>query len=115
MADVFDQVTHYSAVIGAVAMMTVLAVVLRWGVGTSHDQPSPYIPDPNDVTGFGLLEEVSTVPTQALADALRTRLVASGIRATVAAVDAGGFRLLVFRHDMVDAKLVLSEGPPQSR
>ena len=36
-----------------------------------------------------------------------SRLVRAGIRATIGRVD-GGYRLLVFRDDLVDARLVLS-------
>ena len=64
--------------------------------------------DPDDPMGSGLLEEVTRVPSETAAGLLRRRLAGQGIRATVARVDPEGFRLLVFRDDLVNAKVVLS-------
>lgn len=102
-----DQATRFFALFGGLIMMGVMAVALRWTFGTGKDQPGPRIPDPDDPTGDGLLEEVSRVPTETAAQVLRSRLLASGIRATVGRVD-GAYRLLVFPKDLVDAKLVLT-------
>ncbi len=97
------------AILGALLMMGGLALTLRWTFGTGRDQPAPHVPDPDDPTGDGLLEEVSRVPTEPAAQVLRGRLGAAGIRATVGRVD-GGYRLLVFHDDLVNARVVLSRG-----
>lgn len=104
-----DQVTRLVAVLGGLLMMGGMVLALRWTFGTGRDQPGPRIPDPDDPTGDGLLEEVSRVPTETAAQVLRSRLVAAGIRATVGRVE-GGYRLLVFPKDLVDARTVLSRG-----
>ncbi|MBW0114390.1 hypothetical protein [Pseudonocardia abyssalis] len=103
-----DQATRFFALFGGLIMMGVMALALRWTFGTGRDQPGPRIPDPDDPTGNGLLEEVSRVPTEPAAQVLRARLRGAGIRATVGRVD-DGYRLLVFPKDLVDAKLVLAE------
>ena len=104
-----DQMTRLFVLFGGLLMMGGLALALRWTFGTGRNQPAPHVPDPDDPTGDGLLEEVSRVPTEPAAQVLRGRLGAAGIRATVGRVD-GGFRLLVFREDLVNARVVLSRG-----
>ncbi len=89
-------------------MMGVLALFLRWTFGTGANQPGPRIPDPDDPTGDGLLEEVSRVSTEPAAQVLRLRLAEAGIRATIAPRTPDAFRLLVFPTDLVDALVVLS-------
>jgi len=106
---VADQATRLFVLFGGLAMMAVLALALRWTFGAGRDQPGPRVPDPDDPTGDGLLEEVSRVPTEPAARVLRDRLLGAGIRATVGRVD-GAYRLLVFRDDLVDARVVLSRG-----
>jgi hypothetical protein len=103
-----DQATRFFALFGGLIVMGVMALALRWTFGTGKDQPGPRIADPDDPTGDGLLEEVSRVPTETAAQVLRARLLDSGIRATVGRAD-GGYRVLVFPKDVVDAKLVLAE------
>lgn len=90
-------------------MLGLLVLGLGWTWGTGRNQPGPRIPDPDDPTGDGLLEEVSRLPTEAAAQVLRTKLAAAGIRATVGRLPGGGHRLLVFRDDLVNAKIVLLE------
>lgn len=92
--------------IGAVLMLGIVLLALRWTFGTGRDLPAPHLPDPDDHTGDGLLTEVSRVPTEAAAQVLRTRLADAGIRATIGRAD-GAFRLLVFPADLVDAKVVV--------
>ncbi|MHA6796129.1 hypothetical protein ACVGVM_21830 [Pseudonocardia bannensis] len=90
-----------------------LVLLLRWTYGNSRSQPAPPGHDPDDTTGDGLLEEVSRVPTEAAAQVLRSRLRGAGIRATIRRPGrnaAGGYRLLVFSADLVDARTVLSRG-----
>jgi hypothetical protein len=103
-----DQLSRFAALFGGLAMMVGLLLALRWTFGTGRNQPAPPVADPDDPTGFGLLEEVSVVPTEAAAEVLRSRLLAAGIRATVARAQGGGYRLLVFRDDLVPARVVLS-------
>jgi hypothetical protein len=104
-----DQATRFFALFGGIIMMGVMALALRWTFGTGKDQPGPRIPDPDDPTGLGLLEEVSRVPTEPGAQVLRARLRAAGIRATIAR-DRETFRLLVFPADLPNARVVLSRG-----
>lgn len=91
---------------GGLALMGLLAVLLRWTWGTGRHL---HVPDPNDPTGDGLLTEVTRVATEAVAQRLRARLHAGGIRATIGR-DGAGYRLLVFPDDLVDAKVVLAGG-----
>ncbi len=100
---------RFFALFGGFIMMGGLIVGLRWTFGTGRDQPGPRVPDPDDPTGDGLLEEVSRVPTEPAAQILRSRLHAAGIRATVSGAD-GGYRLLVFPADLLDARVVLGRG-----
>jgi hypothetical protein len=104
-----DQATQVVVVIGGLLMMGGLFLALRWTFGTSRNQLHPRIADPDDPIGDGLLEEVSTVPTESAAQVLRSRLEDAGIRATIGRAH-GGYRLLVFRDDLLDAKVVLSRG-----
>lgn len=104
-----DQTTRFFVLFGGLIMMGAMALALRWTFGTGRDQPGPRIPDPDDPTGDGLLEEVSRVPTETAAQVLRTRLRKAGIRATVAH-ERDAYRLLVFPADLVNAKLVLASG-----
>lgn len=101
--------TRFFVLFGGMIMMLGLVFALRWTWGTGKDLPGPRVIDPDDPTGDGLLEEVSRAPTEPAAQVLRSRLLANGIRATVGR-ENGGYRLLVFRDDLVTAKLVLSRG-----
>jgi hypothetical protein len=91
------------ATFGGLVVMGLFAVILRWTWGTGKEHR---LPDPDDPTGDGLLEEVTTVPTEDAARLLRTRLTEAGIRATVGRA-GGNYRLLVFPADAGRAKLVL--------
>ncbi|TWF78801.1 hypothetical protein FHX44_114725 [Pseudonocardia hierapolitana] len=93
-------------ILGAVLMLGIVLLALRWTFGTGRDQPAPHVPDPDDPTGDGLLTEVSRVPTEAAAQVLRSRLADAGIRSTVGRAGEG-YRLLVFRADLVNARLVV--------
>lgn len=97
------------ALVGAALMMVVLLLALRWTFGTGRNQVAPHVPDPDDPTGDGLLEEVSRVPTESPAQVLRSRLGEAGIRATISRA-SGAYRLLVFHNDAVNARVVLSRG-----
>ncbi len=99
--------TRFFVLFGGLIMMGVLALALRWTFGTGKNAPGLRIPDPDDPTGDGLLEEVSRVPTEPAAQVLRSRLQAGGIRSTVGRADSA-YRLLVFPADLVNAKLILS-------
>ena len=103
-----DQATRLFVLFGGLLLMLVLMLALRWTFGTGNQHPAPRVPDPDDPTGDGLLQEVSRVPTQTAAEVLRSRLGRAGIRATIGHTDSG-YRLLVFADDLVPAKLVLSQ------
>jgi hypothetical protein len=100
--------TRLFVLFGGFALMGAMMLALRWTFGTGRNQPGPRIPDPDDPTGDGLLEEVSRVPTETAARVLRARLVRAGIRSTIGRT-AGGYRLLVFPADLVPAKIVLRD------
>ncbi|HLU56543.1 MAG TPA: hypothetical protein VKZ81_13885 [Pseudonocardia sp.] len=97
-----------SVLIGAVVMLGVVLLALRWTFGTGRDLPVPPVPDPDDPTGDGLLTEVSRVPTEAAAQVLRARLAEAGIRSTVGRAGEA-YRLLVFPADEVNARLVVGQ------
>ena len=99
--------TRFFVLFGGMIMMVGVAVALRWTFGTGHHQL--HVPDPDDPTGDGLLEEVSRVPTEPAAQVLRARLGQAGIRATIGRAE-GAYRLLVFPRDLPDAHVVLSGG-----
>lgn len=102
------QVTRFFALFGGLIMMVGVILALRWTFGTGKSLPGPRVIDPDDPTGDGLLVEVSRVPTEPVAQVLRSRLRGAGIRATIGRADGGGYRLLVFRDDLVDARILLS-------
>jgi hypothetical protein len=95
-------------IFGAVLMLGIVLLALRWTFGTGRDQLAPHVPDPDDPTGDGLLTEVSRVPTEAAAQVLRSRLAEAGIRATIGRAD-GAYRLLVFPADLPDARVVIGQ------
>ena len=97
-----------TVILGAVLMLGILLIALRWTFGTGRDQPAPYVPDPDDPTGDGLLTEVSRVPTEAAAQVLRSRLATAGIRATIGRA-GGAYRLLVFPADVGNARIVVRQ------
>lgn len=91
--------------VGVVVLMGLLTLGLRWTFGTGKNLR---IPDPDDPLGDGLLAEVARAPTEAAAHALRSRLAAAGIRATIGR-EGRTYRLMVFEDDVGEAKLVLRE------
>lgn len=95
----------------AMVGLAVLIGLMRWTFGTGKGGPAPRVEDPDDPTGFGLLEEISVVPTAAAAELLRSRLAAQRVRATIRRdPDGSAHRILVFPTDVVTARLVLSRG-----
>jgi hypothetical protein len=105
-----DGGTRLLLLLGAPAMLALLALGLRLTFGTGRNQPGPRIADPDDPTGDGLLEEAGRAASEPAAGVLRDRLAGAGIRATIGRADSG-YRLLVFPKDLGNAKLVLSQGP----
>jgi hypothetical protein len=95
-------------IFGALLMLGIVLLALRWTFGTGRDQPAPYLPDPDDPTGDGLLAEVSRVPTAAAAQVLRSRLAEAGIRSTIGRAGQA-YRLLVFPADLGNARLVVRQ------
>ncbi|MBW0105883.1 hypothetical protein [Pseudonocardia sp. KRD291] len=94
---------------GAAVVLVVMASLLRWTFGTQNSRRPP-VNDPADPVNDGLLEEVSRVPTEPAAQVLRRRLAEQGIRSTVSRAGDDGYRLLVFRDEVKDARVVLSRG-----
>jgi hypothetical protein len=85
----------------ALAAVLVLAALLRYTFGTGTTGALPG--NDGDV---GLLETVATVPTREAAEVLAARLAREKVRATIAH-DEAGWNLLVFPHDVDDAKVAL--------
>lgn len=94
---------RFLSLFGGLVLVGVLFVALRWTWGTGRNMR---IPDPDDPVGDGLLVEVARAPTEAVVQVLRSRLIGAGIRATVGRA-GGNYRLMVFRDDAGQAKLVL--------
>ena len=94
---------RFLSLFGGLVLMGVLFLALRWTWGTGRNLR---IPDPDDPVADGLLVEVARAPTEAAAQALRSQLTGAGIRATVGRGNSG-YRLMVFRDDAGQAKLVL--------
>ena len=88
-------------ILTAIAVMVLLAGLLRWTWGTG-----PKGALPSDDGDVGLLETVATVPTREAAEVLAARLSREKVRATIAH-DAAGWNLLVFPRDVDDAKVAL--------
>ena len=84
----------------ALAVIGVLALVLRWAYGSSLAPRST----PQKAGDFGLLREVALVETQDGANALRALLSDAGIRSTSAKVPGAGTRVLVFATDLDRAR-----------
>ena len=81
-------------IVAAVAVLILLAGLLRWTFGTG---PTGAVPsEDGDV---GLLETVATVPTREAAEVLAARLAREKVRATIAQ-DEAGWNLLVFPGDV---------------
>ncbi|GAA5111387.1 hypothetical protein [Pseudonocardia adelaidensis] len=95
-------------IVGAVLMLGIMLLALRWTFGTGRDLPAPHLPDPDDPTGDGLLTEVARVPTEAAAQVLRSRLADAGIRATIGRAGPS-HRLLVFPADEAGARVVVAQ------
>ena len=94
-----------TGVLGAVAMLGLLAFALRLTFGTTRDLP---VPDPDDPTVHGMLVTAGTAPTAAAAAALRARLAAAGVRATISPHPDGTYHVLVFPDDEARAKALLA-------
>lgn len=97
------------AILGALLLMGLMVVALRWTFGTDRKVPTARLGDPDDPAAFGLLEEVSRVPGALAAEVLQGRLAAAGIRATLSR-DGPIYRILVFPDDLKAARVVLSRG-----
>lgn len=114
MAGVPDTSARIWVILGALLLMAVIVLALRWTFGTDRTVPAARLLDPADPTAFGLLEEVSRVPGAAAAEVLRGRLAAAGIRATVSRGDGRDesrvYRIFVFPDDLKAARTVLSRG-----
>lgn len=88
----------------ALLLVLFLGGLLRWTFGTGRDLVVPQRGE-----DYGLLTEVTVVPTGEAAEVLRQRLADEGLRATVAPTDDGsGRRILVFPDDVPAAKVVLA-------
>lgn len=97
-------------VVGIVVALLVIGLLLRWTFGHQRNLALP-TDDPDDPVATGLLTEVARVPGAEAARVLRDRLRAAGIRSTLARTDDGGYAVLVFPHDVGDARVVLSRSP----
>ncbi|MFE9745411.1 hypothetical protein ACFYOT_10940 [Saccharothrix saharensis] len=96
-----DGVTALTTFLLMVIVFGLLGLVLFWAFGIDRRAVPDYTGD-----DFGLLTEVSAVPTPEAADVLARRLRAARIKVTVVRRD-GLHRLMVFPADAPDAKLLL--------
>lgn len=81
------------------AVVGVLALVLRWIYGTARP-----VPPPRDDGDFGLLRELAIVRGQGEANALRAVLGDSGIRSTTVPPGLGAVVVMVFAADLDRAR-----------
>jgi hypothetical protein len=90
----------------AMAMIGLLALVLRWTFSGSGD-PTRGPLAPAAAEDFGLLCVVAAADTDASAQEVQETLAAAGIRATVSVGRDGHHRVLVFETDLDRARRVL--------
>jgi len=89
----------------AILVVGGLALVLRWTFGTSR--PVPDLAPPGPDADFGLLSEVTTVPTRGEGNAVRAVLSDAGIRSTMTVGRDGRARVLVFTAELDRARGVV--------
>jgi hypothetical protein len=88
----------------ALAVVGVLAAVLRYILGREVSLPDPTPADPDD---FGLLCAAAVTADPDTAAAVRERLQSAGIRATLATGGDGLIRVLVFERELDEARRVV--------
>lgn len=88
-------------IVMALALVVLLAGVLRWTFG---GDPKGALPD--ETGDLGLLETVAVVPTREAAEVLVAKLARERVRVTVSR-GVEGWRLLAFPGDADDAKVAL--------
>lgn len=102
-----------SALLAAAALLLVV-LLCRWAFSTDHRAPrsrrSHARPRRATLGGdYGLLRQAARVDGTAEAARLRERLLAAGVRATVAADGVGGFAVVVFPQDLDRARALLAD------
>lgn len=103
--------------VAVVAVLCLLALVLRWVFGTGRSRsaagrPAPTRPvrSPAGPAEHGLLRQVALLPGRADGDALRARLAGAGIRSTLSVRTDGQVELLVFPDDVERAQRIVPPG-----
>lgn len=97
----------WGSLLTAVAVLALLVLLLRWafsGRRTSLVERRPRAGRPGD---YGLLVAIASPGSYVEGEMLRRRLEDAGLRATLAATDAGP-RLMVFAEDERTARGILS-------
>lgn len=109
---VWQNHTTILAPVLALAVVGVLALLLRWAFahGGSLVERAPRRGAEDE---YGVLVAVAAPPTAAEAEALRRRLLAAGLRATLAPTTQGP-RVLVFPEDAEAARALLGQTPPDA-
>lgn len=103
----FAYLTWPLVVIGGFAVMV---LALRWAFtpGRSLVERRPRTGSPGE---YGLLVPIAAPSSPGEGEQLRSRLEASGVRATLVSTTAG-HRLMVFDQDAAIARTLLAAGPP---
>lgn len=94
----------------ALVVVGVLALLLRWAFAHGHSLVERR-PRPGTEQEYGVLVPVASPPTFVEAEMVRRRLVAAGLRATLAPTTEGP-RVLVFPEDADMARVLLRDPPP---
>jgi hypothetical protein len=106
-------VSSYHYLLGpvvAVAALGLIVLMCRWVFSTDHreDRTARRREKAVSAGDYGLLVPVAHVRVQEDAELLRGVLREAGIRGTVAADPDGGLSVLVFRHDALRARDLVS-------
>ncbi len=101
--------SYYTTVLGpvlALGVVGVLALLLRWTFGRGGSVVAR-LPQPGAETNYGLLVSVASPSTYIEGELARQRLLAAGVRATLATTNDGP-RLMVFTSDEFQARSLLA-------
>jgi len=91
---------HYAAgPVVAIVVVCLLAVLMRWTVGTGRSRAARSALPSSGTPDHGLLRPVAEVPDRAAGSALRAVLSDAGIRSTLGVRRDGTVQVLVFADD----------------
>lgn len=93
---------YWTGPLAALVALAVVVLICRWVFAPPKRTRAPQ--DLGRPADYGLLVPVAHARSVDDADVLTTALAAGGVRATVAPVDGGGWRVLVFSSDAARAE-----------